>query len=113
MDAWEIPARARALACVWALAVAVAAEGMGIPRPLTEEEERWLRDGVGCVAPTIWWVGLGSEMSTGRMEAFAEVDDMDEALLATDADWARRAVSSRVKRLTCDVGVSRVGWTIR
>lgn len=51
------------------------------------------------MAPVIWWVGLGSEMSTGSRDTPVEVDDAD-ALLATEADCARRAVSSRVKRLT-------------
>jgi hypothetical protein len=64
-----------------------------------EEELRW-REGVGCVAPPIiWCVGLGSVMSFGRREA--EVDWLEwEAFDATDADCARRAVSSRVRRLT-------------
>lgn len=51
------------------------------------------------MAPVIWWVGLGSDMSTGSSEAEVELDETD-ALLATEADWARRAVSSRVRRLT-------------
>jgi hypothetical protein len=70
-------------------------------RPLIEEEDRWRREGVGCVAPVIWWVGLGSEMSMGssELEAAVELDEM-EWLLATEADWARRAVSSRVNLLT-------------
>ena len=68
-------------------------------RVLTDDEERCLRDGVGWVAPVNWWVGLGSDMSTGSSEAEVELDETD-ALLATEADWARRAVSSRVRRLT-------------
>lgn len=76
-------------------------EDEGVVKDLadTEDELRWRRDGVGWVAPIIWCVGLGSEMSTGRREAEVEVLDW-EALDATDADWARRAVSSRVRRLT-------------
>lgn len=38
-------------------------------------------------------------MSTGSSEADVEVEEC-EALLATLADWARRAVSSRVSLLT-------------
>lgn len=74
-------------------------EGVGIDRVETDDELRWRREGVGWVAPIIWCVGLGSEISTGRRDAEVEVLDC-EALDATDADWARRAVSSRVRRLT-------------
>ena len=74
-------------------------EGVAILLPLTLEDERCLREGVGCVAPVIWCVGFGSEISMGRREAEVEVEEC-EALLATEADWARRAVSSRVRRLT-------------
>lgn len=74
-------------------------DGAGMLRAEREEELRWRREGVGCVAPVIWWVGFGSEMSTGSSEAEVEVLEC-EALEATEADWARRAVSSRVKRLT-------------
>jgi len=93
-------------ACTWvevfvtALPVAERlVEGVGMLRVLTEEEERCRREGVGWVAPVIWCVGFGSEMSTGSSEADVEVEEW-EALLATEADWARRAVSSRVRRLT-------------
>lgn len=87
-------------AWAWVLPVfEVEVEGVGIDRAETEEELRWRRDGVGWVAPIIWCVGLGSEMSTGSRDA--EVDVLDwEAFDATEADWARRAVSSRVRRLT-------------
>ena len=65
----------------------------------TDEELRW-REGVGWVAPPIiWCVGLGSEMSAGRRDAEVELLEW-EAFDATDADCARRAVSSRVRRLT-------------
>lgn len=74
-------------------------EGVDMLLLLTEEEDLCLREGVGCVAPVIWCVGLGSEISTGSSEAEVEVEECD-ALLATEADWARRAVSSRVRRLT-------------
>lgn len=74
-------------------------DGVGMLLVLTDEDDRCLREGVGCVAPVIWWVGLGSEISTGRREAEVEFEEW-EALLATEADWARRAVSSRVRRLT-------------
>lgn len=60
-------------------------EGVGMLLLLTDEEERCLRDGVGCVAPVIWCVGFGSDMSTGRREADVEVEEC-EALLATEAD---------------------------
>lgn len=69
---------------------------------LTEELDRCRREGVGWFAPVIWCIGLGSEMSIGRRELLAaEVEDMDDALLATEADCARNAVSSLVRRLTC------------
>lgn len=88
-----------ACACVEALVQLLpAVEGVGMLRVLTDEEERWRREGVGWVAPVIWWLGLGSPISMGSSEA--ETAEADEALLATEADWARRAVSSRVKRLT-------------
>lgn len=67
---------------------------------LNELDERCLRDGVGCVAPVSWCVGLGSDMSTGSSEALVEVDECD-AFDATEAVWARSAVNSRVSRLTC------------
>lgn len=67
---------------------------------LLTEEEDLCREGVGWVAPVNWCVGLGSEISMGSNEAEVELEETD-ALLATDADWARRAVSSRVRRLTC------------
>lgn len=67
--------------------------------PLTDDDERCLLEGVGWVGPVIWWVGLGSDMSTGRSEALVELEEW-EVLLATEADRARRAVSSRVRRLT-------------
>ena len=74
-------------------------EGVGMLRVESEDELRCLRDGVGWVAPVIWWVGLGSEMSTGSSEA--EVEELEtEAFEATEADCARRAVSSRVSLLT-------------
>lgn len=73
--------------------------GVGMLLVLTDDDERCLRDGVGCVAPVIWWVGFGSDISTGNSEAEVELDETD-ALLATEADWARKAVSSRVRRLT-------------
>lgn len=60
-------------------------DGVGMLLLLTEEEDLCLREGVGCVAPVIWWVGLGSEISTGSRETPVEADDA-EALLATDAD---------------------------
>ena len=75
-------------------------EVFGMLRALSELEDRCLREGVGCVAPVIWCVGFGSEMSTGRREADVDVDEC-EALEATDADCARKAVSSRVSLLTC------------
>lgn len=66
---------------------------------LKELDDLCRREGVGCVAPVSWCVGFGSEMSTGRSEAEVEVEECD-ALLATLADCARRAVSSRVSLLT-------------
>lgn len=66
-----------------------------------ELDLRW-REGVGCVAPVSWWAGLGSEMSMGRSDAEVELEDW-EALDVTDAVWARRAVNSRVRRLTCHI----------
>lgn len=74
-------------------------EGVGILLVLSEDELLCLREGVGCVAPVIWCVGFGSEMSTGSREAEVELLEC-EALLATDADWARSALSSLVKRFT-------------
>lgn len=50
-------------------------DGVGILLVLTEDDERCRRDGVGCVAPIIWCVGLGSEMSMGRSEAEVEVEE--------------------------------------
>lgn len=52
-------------------------EDDGVVRDLadTEDELRWRREGVGWVAPIIWCVGLGSEISTGRSEAEVEVLD--------------------------------------
>ena len=58
---------------------------LGMLLALRELEDRWRREGVGCVAPVSWWAGLGSEMSTGRSEAEVEVEEC-EVLLATDAD---------------------------
>lgn len=52
---------------------------------LNELEDRCLREGVGCVAPVSWWVGFGSEMSTGNSDAEVELDEW-EAFEATDAD---------------------------
>jgi hypothetical protein len=112
MEACETPERARLGECAewsWVEVAALAAlvemfgrmgETVGIValRPDMEEEERARREGVGWVAPVIWWVGFGSLMSTGRMD-WEEVEEW-EALLATDAVCARRAVSSRVRRLT-------------
>lgn len=77
-------------------------------RVLSEEDERCRREGVGWVAPVRPWLGFGSEISIGRSDAFAEAEDTEEALLATEADWARSAVSSRVKRLTCSTSSVRV-----
>jgi hypothetical protein len=74
-------------------------EGVGMDLAETEEELRCRREGVGWVDPVIWCVGLGSEISTGRREAEVEVLDW-EVFDATDAVCARRAVSSRVRRLT-------------
>lgn len=86
--------------CVILLPAAdVLVDGVGILRVLSDEDERCLREGVGWVAPVIWCVGFGSDMSIGKSEAEVDVDEC-EALLATDADCARRAVSSRVSRLT-------------
>jgi hypothetical protein len=52
-------------------------EGVGIDLDDTELELRSRRDGVGWVAPRIWCVGLGSEMSTGRRDAEVEVLDCE------------------------------------
>ena len=62
--------------------------GVGMPREeaLTLEELLCLLLGVGCVAPIIWWVGLGSVMSTGGRDALAEVEDTELAFDATEAD---------------------------
>jgi hypothetical protein len=112
MEAWETPEKARlgelaewgwvdgaALAALVEMLVRAGAPvEMVALRPDMEEEDRARREGVGCVAPVIWWVGFGSLMSTGRMDC-EEVEEW-EALLATDAVCARRAVSSRVRRLT-------------
>jgi hypothetical protein len=82
MEAWETPERARlgelaewSWLDVAAFAALVEMLGrMGAPveivplRPDIEEEERSRREGVGCVAPVIWWVGFGSLMSMGRMD---------------------------------------------
>jgi hypothetical protein len=81
------------------LAAETDVEGVGTPRLESDEELRCLREGVGCVAPVIWWVGFGSEMSIGSSEADVPELDMD-VFEATEADWARRAVSSRVSLLT-------------
>ena len=59
---------------------------------LTLEELRWRRDAVGCVGPA----KEGSLAS--RSPAAAEV--VDEAVDATEAVCARRALNSRVRRLT-------------
>lgn len=42
---------------------------------LNELEDLCLREGVGWVAPVSWWVGFGSEISTGSSEAEVEVED--------------------------------------
>lgn len=74
-------------------------EGVVLDRADTEEELRWRREGIGCVDPRIWCVGLGSEISTGSKDAEVELLDC-EAFDATETDCARRVVSSRVRRLT-------------
>ena len=51
---------------------------------LSELDDLCLRDGVGCVAPVSWWVGFGSDMSTGSREADVEVEEC-EAFEATEA----------------------------
>lgn len=68
-------------------------------RMLRVEEERWRRPGVGCVAPVREWRGLESVGSRRTPE-------VEEVVEATEAEcWARRAESSRVRRLTyADVG---------
>lgn len=81
---------APACACVEALVMLLPAceavvDGVGMLLELTEDEDLCLREGVGWVAPVIWCVGLGSEMSTGSKDTPVEVDETD-ALLATDAD---------------------------
>lgn len=95
-EAWDTLAPPPALAekGPWAEVAEV-----GILRPETEEEDRGRREGVGWVGPVIWWVGFGSEMSTGRSDG-GTPDDVEDALLATEADCARSAVSSRVSRFT-------------
>lgn len=112
-EAWDTPPTGMVVvlpACVWV-------EVFVVPLPvaetdvegvvafcallvLSELEDLCLREGVGCVAPVIWCVGLGSDISTGSSEADVEVEEC-EALEATDAVCALRAVSSRVRRLTC------------
>lgn len=66
-----------------------------LPR-LTLEELRWRRDAVGWVGPVRApvWAAVGSVASRRTPDA------LDEAVDATEAEWARRALSSLVKRLT-------------
>lgn len=80
--------------------MAEGADGVfGMLLVLSELEDRCLREGVGCVAPVNWCAGFGSDISTGKSEAEVEVEEC-EAFEATEADCARNAVSSRVRRLT-------------
>lgn len=103
-DAWETPTNG-AEACGVALAALLTlVEGVMMLRPEAFDEERCRRDGVGWVGPVSWWVGIVSLGSMGRREGVLEAELFCEALLATDAEcWARKADSSRVKRLTCAV----------
>jgi len=78
---------------------------------LTLLEERWRREGVGCVGPerelaVCMDVGsLGSERRKGATPppscVEAAEEEAAEAVEATEAECARRAESSRVRRLTC------------
>lgn len=80
-------------------------DGVVMLRFETLDEPR-RREGIGCVEPVIWCVGLGSVISTGSKEGVLAALLCD-ALLATEAEcWARRAESSRVRRLTCVTLVS-------
>lgn len=89
------------------LAVAeIEVEGvLGMLLVLSELEDRCLREGVGCVAPVSWCAGFGSEISTGNNDAEVEFEEC-EAFEATEADWARKAVSSRERRFTCSLSIS-------
>lgn len=119
-EAWETPPTGTLVvlpACTWVekfvmlLPVAeTLVEGVGMLRVLTEESERGLLEGVGCVAPVILCVGFGSEMSIGRSEAELELAEDWDVLLVTEADLARRAVSSRVRRLTCPSMLADSAW---
>lgn len=109
---WMLP-----LAWAWVLRmlcplIEAVVDGVGMLRVEREELLRWRREGVGCVAPVIWWVGFGSEISMGRSEAEVEVLECD-AFEATEADWARRAVSSRVRRLTWGIALALYDSSIR
>ena len=71
-----------------------------MPLRETLEELRWRRDAVGCIGPVA--------ASAWAMDESAALD-MD-VVEATDAEWARRAESSRVRRLTtasCSFSSSR------
>ena len=69
---------------------------------LTELELRWRREAVGCVGPVRApvWTEAGSVDSKRKVLGCADVL-VDETELATEAEWARSALSSRVRRLTC------------
>jgi hypothetical protein len=72
----------------------------GIPLRETEDELRCRREGVG-------WTDPECDVSLGSRRAF---EVAEEAVDATEAEWARRAESSRVKRFTaasCSFSSSR------
>lgn len=69
---------------------------------LTLLELRWRRDAVGCVGPVRApaWTAEGSVASKSKVLGGCAEVLVDETELATEAEWARRALSSRVRRLT-------------
>lgn len=68
---------------------------------LTLLELRWRREAVGCVGPVRApaWTVEGSVASKRKVLGCAEVL-VDDTELATEAECARSALSSRVRRLT-------------
>lgn len=76
------------------LLTALGVDAVTSGRPIDAEEElRWRLSGAGCD-------GAGSDDGSEGSRGCIFCWEVDDVLLATDEEWARRAFSSRVSRLT-------------